>query len=156
VVLLQVRASRDIVSVASAARAARRGGLLLAACCLLFAASAGISAWASALVLLAAITVQSLAEVLSSAAGWALSYDLAHPSAPGAYQGIFASGFALAAMLAPLVMTSTALRLGFAGWAVVAGLFGAAGTALVPASRWAERRLAGAGAAPASGLAGVR
>jgi MFS family permease len=141
VVLLQVRASRGVTSVSTAARTARRGAILLAASCLLFAGSSGISAWSAALVLVAAMTVQSLAEVLCSSAGWGLSYDLADPAAPGAYQGVFASGFALAAMLAPIVVTSTALRFGFAGWAILAGGFAAAGAALVPVSRWAAGRL---------------
>lgn len=140
VVLLQVRASRGISTVPAAARAARRGGILLAACCLLFAGSHGVPGWAAALVLLAAITVQSLAEVLCSVAGWALSYDLGDPAAPGAYQGVYASGFALSAMLAPIVVTSTALHFGIAGWAVLAGVFAAAGLALVPVCRWAASR----------------
>ena len=84
--------------------------------------------------------MQTLAEVLCSAAGWALSYDLADPDAPGAYQGVFTSGFALAGMLAPLIVTSTALRFGFAGWVALGALFAAAGLALVPVSRWAAER----------------
>ena len=142
-VLLQVRASRGVTSVPLAARAARRGGLLLAVCCVIFALADGVSALAAAFILLAGIAVQTLAEVLCSAAGWALSYDLADPAAPGAYQGVFSSGFALAAMLAPIVVTSTALRFGFAGWAALGALFAVAGAALVPVSRWAAGRMTG-------------
>jgi MFS family permease len=140
-VLLQVRASRRITSIASAASAARRGGILLAACCLIFAAADGVPALPAALILLAGIVVQTLAEVVCSAAGWALSYDLADPAAPGAYQGVFTSGFATAGMLAPIVATSTALRFGFAGWVVLGAIFVAAGAALVPVSEWASERM---------------
>jgi MFS family permease len=142
-VLLQVRASRRITSIASAASAARRGGILLAACCLIFAAADGVPALPAALILLAGIVVQTLAEVVCSAAGWALSYDLADPAAPGAYQGVFTSGFATAGMLAPIVATSTALRFGFAGWVVLGAIFVAAGATLAPVSRWAADRRAG-------------
>jgi len=141
VVFLQVRASRGITSVGGAARAARRGSVLLAGCCLLFAWAHGVSAWAASLLLVAGIVVQTLSEVLCSAAGWALSYDLAHPDAPGAYQGVYTSGFALAGMLAPLIVTSTALHFGFTGWLMLAAIFVAAGVALPPASRWAAARL---------------
>jgi hypothetical protein len=112
----------------------------------LFGWAHGVSAWVAVLLLTAGIVAQSLAEVISSAAGWAMSYDLARPEAPGAYQGVYMSGFALAGMLAPLVVTSTALHFGMTGWLVLAGLFAAAGAALVPVSR----RAAAALAAPAS------
>ena len=123
VVLFQVRASRDITSVPLAARAARRGGLLLAISCLLFAGADAPSAWGASALLLVGITVQSLSEVVSSAAGWSLGYDLARSDHPGAYQGVYASGSALSSMLAPVIVTSTALRYGFAGWTVLAAIF---------------------------------
>jgi len=137
-VLLQVRASRNITTVPLAARAAVRGGLLLAACCLIFATADGVSALPATLILLAGAAVQTMAEVVCSAVGWTMSYDLADPSAPGAYQGVYATGFALASMLAPIVVTSTALKFGFAGWATLAAIFALAGLALVPVSRWAS------------------
>jgi len=139
-VVLQVRASRGVTSIPLAARAARRGGLLLAACCLIFAAADGVAAAPAALILLVGIAVQTLAEVLLSAAGWAMSYDLADPAQPGAYQGVFSSSYALAAMAAPFVATSTALRFGFAGWVALGALFIAAGFALTPVTRWASAR----------------
>jgi hypothetical protein len=53
---------------------------------------------------------------------------------------VFTGGFALAGMLAPLVVTSTALRFGFVGWCVLAATFAAAGVALIPAARMREIR----------------
>jgi dipeptide/tripeptide permease len=84
--------------------------------------------------------VQTVGELLTSAVGWALSYELADPKAPGAYQGVFNAGFAAAIMLAPLLVTSTALRFGLAGWALLAALFATSGLVLVPVGRWAAAR----------------
>jgi MFS family permease len=140
VVLMQVPASRGVTDVTSAARAAARGGLLMAVSCLLLATAHGVPAWAAVTLLLSGVVVQTLSEVTSSAAGWALSYDLADEAHHGAYQGVYSSGFALAFMLAPIVVTSTALRHGLAGWCVLAALFAAAGLGLVPATAWAESR----------------
>ena len=142
VVLMQVRASRGVTDVASAARAAARGGLLMAGSCLLLAGAHGVPAWTAVVLLLAGIVIQTLSEVSCSAAGWAMSYDLADPAQPSAYQGVYQSGFALAAMLAPLIVTSTALRFGFVGWCLLAALFAAAGLALTPVSAWAASRRA--------------
>ncbi len=145
IVLLQVRASRGITSVDSAARACRRAGVLLAVAFVLYAAAHGPAAWVAAVFLVAGTVVQAVAELISSSGGWALSYDLADPDRPGAYQGVFSSGFALAGMLGPLIVTFTALRFGWPGWITLAVVLAAAGWALVPAGRWAEtRRLANA------------
>ena len=62
-----------------------------------------------------------------------------HPDAPGAYQGVFTSGFAAGQMLAPVVVTATAIHLGKPGWAILAAVFALTGIALVPAARWALR-----------------
>jgi MFS family permease len=140
VVVMQVPASRGVTDVTSAARAAARGGLLMAGSCLLLATAHGVPAWATVALLLSGVVVQTLSEVTSSAAGWALSYDLADEAHHGAYQGVYSSGFALAFMLAPIVVTSTALRHGFAGWCVLAAIFAAAGLTLIPATAWAESR----------------
>ncbi len=158
VVLFQVRATRGVTTVPLAARAARRGGLLLALSCLVFAAAHGPSAAVASGILVAAVVLQTLSEMVSSAAGWALSYDLADERAHGAYQGVFSSGFALAAMLAPLVATATALHHGTAGWALLAAVFAAAGLALGPATRWAAASRAGVSsgtAVTASGSGGT-
>jgi len=83
--------------------------------------------------------VQTFGEMLSAASGWTLSYDLAAPDAPGAYQGVFNGGFAAGQMLAPLVITVTAIHLGGIGWLILAAVFAATGAAMVPVSRWAVR-----------------
>lgn len=139
IVLFQVRATRGIEKPAPAARVARRSGLLLALACVVFGLAHGLGpAWA-VVVLLAAAVIQAVAEMLSSAAGWALSYELADPAAPGAYQGLYNSGFAAATMIAPALTTGTAIQYGLPGWLVLGAMFAVAGAALVPVTRWAIR-----------------
>ncbi|BCJ30758.1 MFS transporter [Actinocatenispora sera] len=137
IVLFQVRATRNIADPAPAARVARRAGLLLAAACAVYGLAHGVGPVAAVLILLAATGLQAVAEMLSSAAGWALSYELADPAAPGAYQGLYNTGFAAASMLAPALTTNTAIRFGLGGWLALAALFAVAGAALVPVTRWA-------------------
>ncbi|GAA1399514.1 MFS transporter [Kitasatospora putterlickiae] len=137
VVLFQVRASRGVTDVPSAARACARGALLLAAGCLGYAAAQYGPAWAAATALLAGALVHSLGELLTSAGGWTLSLDLADARAHGEYQGVFLSGQAAAHVIGPLVVTLTAVDHGAVGWMVLAGLFALAGPALPPVVRGA-------------------
>ncbi|MFD9796192.1 MFS transporter [Streptomyces sp. NPDC059070] len=139
VALLQVRATRGARDLPGAVRAMGRAGLLLAAACVVFALSAGLSPLWAVLVLVAGSVVQVFAEVLSSAGGWTLAYELADSRAHGVYQGVFGSGAAVALMAGPALVTVTAVGHGFAGWAVLAGLFAAAGLAVGPAVRRAQR-----------------
>lgn len=89
-------------------------------------------AWLAVALLIAAALAHAFAEVMSQAGGWGLSFELADPRAPGAYQGVFSMGFNLGAMAAPIVVTA-ALGLGLAGWALLAVVFAASalGTTLI-------------------------
>lgn len=138
VVAFQVRATRTTRDLGSAARACRTSGLLLAASCLAVAATHGLPAATAAVVLLAAVVLETAGEVLSQAGGWLLSYDLADPAATGAYQGVFNAGAAAGMMLGPAVVTTAAIGHGPLGWAVPAALFALSGAAMVPVVRWAE------------------
>ncbi|MEK2489718.1 MFS transporter [Kitasatospora purpeofusca] len=145
VVVFQVRASRGVTDVPSAARACERGALLLAGGCLVYAAAQYGPAWAAAGALLVGALVHSLGELLTSAGGWTLSLDLADPRSHGEYQGVFMSGQAAAHVIGPLVVTLTAVDHGAVGWVVLAGVFALAGPALTAAVRGAGP---GADAAP--------
>ncbi|MFF2542039.1 MFS transporter [Kitasatospora sp. NPDC058063] len=139
VVVFQVRASRGVDDVPSAALACARGGLLLAGGCLLYAAAqSGPAAVATAAILVGAL-VHSLGELLTSAGGWTLSLDLADPRSHGEYQGVFMSGQAAAHVIGPLVISLTVVDHGVVGWAVLAGVFALAGAALPAAVRHAEQ-----------------
>ncbi|MEU9077310.1 MFS transporter [Kitasatospora sp. NPDC048538] len=139
VVVFQVRASRGVGDVRSAARACARGALLLAVGCLCYAAARHGSAALAAGVVLAGALVHSLGELLTSAGGWTLSLDLADPRAHGEYQGVFMSGQAAAHVIGPLVVALTVVDHGVAGWVVLAGLFVLAGSALPVVTRRAAR-----------------
>jgi MFS family permease len=139
IVMLQLHATRRIGSIGTAGRAARRSGLLLGLACLVYASASGTAAWIATALLVAGGVVQTFGEMISAAAGWTLSYDLAAPDAPGAYQGVFNGGFAAGQMLAPVIVTTTAIDLGGPGWLILAVVFVGAGAAMVPATRWAIR-----------------
>ncbi len=132
VVLLQVRMSRGTDTVAGAARVMRHAGWVMALACGLWAAAGWVRGddWVPAAtataVLVAAAVAHSLAEITSSAAGWALSFELAPADRIGAYQGVYGTGYAVAAMVAPAVVTLTAIDLGTPGWAILAVVFLAA------------------------------
>lgn len=148
VVLLQVRMSRGTGTPRGAGRAMKRAGWLMVAACALWAVAGAIGGdgWIPVAVavtlLLAAAFVHSLAEIASSAAGWSLSFDLAPPERVGGYQGVYGTGSAVGVMLAPAVVTLTAIDLGALGWAILAGLFAvsAAGVALIARRSAAETR----------------
>ncbi|MET9183171.1 MFS transporter [Kitasatospora aureofaciens] len=140
VIALQVRATRGTEERTAAARACRRAGLLLAASCLVLALAHGLPGILAAVVVLAGIALQSLAEVMGQAGGWALSYDLAGERGHGAYQGVFNAGTAAALMAGPALVSTAVIGYGPAGWAVLGAVLAAAGLAMGPAVRWAGRR----------------
>ncbi|MFC5663322.1 MFS transporter [Kitasatospora misakiensis] len=142
VVFFQVRASRGVTDVPSAARACAQGAVLLAGWCLIYAAAQYGPAWAATGALLVGALVHSVGELLTSAGGWTLSLDLADPRAHGEYQGVFMSGQAAAHVIGPLVVTLTAVDHGAVGWVVLAGVFALAGPALLPAARGSLSRAA--------------
>lgn len=142
VVVLQVWASRGTESPQRAARALLRAGALLAAACVVFGLAHGLPAPLAVLVLLLGGVIHTFGEMLSAAAGWALSYDLADPAAQGEYQGIFNSGKAAGMLLSPLLITATAIQFGMGGWLTLAIMFLLAGAACIPAAHRAANRAA--------------
>jgi hypothetical protein len=148
VVLFQVRVARRVHDLASAARQVARSGLLMLAACAVFPLSAlGTSAWAAGLVLLAGAVVQVIAEMMLGSGAWEISFDLALQHKQGQYQGFFGTGTAVARMLGPVLLTTLIIGWGTAGWIVLGVLFLAAGIAMAPAVRWAQRTRAAAAAA---------
>jgi MFS family permease len=134
--LLQVWAARGANSLYSAGRAVAKAGTLLAVACGLYAAAA-YGAVAVMIVALALATIaHSFAEILSEAGGWTLAFELADPANAGAYQGVNQTGTAVGTMLAPLVVTTTAIQHGTAGWAALAALFLITGLSTLRLVRW--------------------
>jgi hypothetical protein len=70
-----------------------------------------------------------------------MAFELADPARAGAYQGLSQTGYALAQMLSPFVVTTSAIDHGTAGWIALGVLFAATGTGTaVVANHAASRR----------------
>ena len=138
VIALQIPLSRGTDDIRRAGRVVLIAGGLMLLACGLYAASAGTPSDAvpdaadasigvgiglAITLLVAGAFAHALAEILSQAGTWGLSFELADPLRAGAYQGMFGMGFSLGAMCAPLIITATALQLGTLGWAILAALF---------------------------------
>jgi MFS family permease len=139
VVLFQVPLSRGTHDLRKAGRVSAVAAWLMAAACFVYASATGLpTGFAIAVIVLAALA-HAFAEVLSQAGGWGLSFELADPVRAGTYQGVFSMGYSVGAMAAPLVVTSTALTHGLAGWAILAAIFLASGLGTWAIARSAAR-----------------
>jgi MFS family permease len=114
--------------------------VLLVACLVFALSAAGDSPLVAVAVLLLAAALQALAEMMQASGSWEISFDLAPPGKHGQYQGFFGSGFTVARMLGPLLVTTLIISWGTAGWLLLGGVFLAAGAAMVPAVRTARAR----------------
>lgn len=123
VIVFQVRLSRGTHDLRQAGRVTGLAGLLMVAACILYAVAAGLPMWVAITVLMIGATAHAFAEVWSQAGVWGLSFELADEERAGSYQGVFAMGFGVGSMAAPLVVNATALTHGFAGWLGLAALF---------------------------------
>lgn len=145
VVLFQVRASRGTHDLRVAGRVTMIAGWLMVAACLVYALAAGMPAWAAIVILIVGMIAHTFAEILSQAGAWGLSFELADSVRAGAYQGVFGMGFSLGALASPIVVNATAITFGFAGWAMLAGIFLASAVGI-----WLIARRAAAASAPVS------
>lgn len=134
--LLQVWAARGANTLYSAGRAVAQAGTLLAVACGLYATAAHGAVAVMIVALTLATIAHSFAEILSEAGGWTLAFELADPANAGAYQGVNQTGMAVGTMLAPLVVTTTAIEHGTAGWAALAALFLITGLSTLGLVRW--------------------
>ncbi|HEX5089802.1 MAG TPA: MFS transporter [Nocardioides sp.] len=130
VAAFQVRAARGTDDVRLAGRTARRGSLLLAAACLMYGVTGPLGALVAVVVLVLAGLLGAWAEVWTEAGAWGLAFELADPASAGRYQGLFTTGYSLAGMVAPALVTATAVDHGLSGWAVLAVVFALAGVSL--------------------------
>ncbi|WNI14325.1 MFS transporter [Actinacidiphila sp. ITFR-21] len=108
---------------------------------------------ASALAVLAAVLV-TCAELLQSAGGWTISYELARPDRRAQYLATFQLGTALQSIIAPALITSLVLprTLGWPAFAVAAVAVGA-GVQLVVGHRVPEAPAESADPAERAGVA---
>jgi hypothetical protein len=132
---LQVRASRGTHDVRHAGVTVRRASWLLAAACVLYALAGYGNLVAACALLVVAALAHSLGEILGEAGGWGMAFELADPQHAGAYQGLSQTGYAVASMVAPALVTATAIEHGTVGWLGLAALFVVAGTAAAMVAR---------------------
>jgi MFS family permease len=159
-ITLTVRLSRGVDDVATAATRQHWAGWSLAACCVLVAMTAGAGgAWASVLLLGAAIAM-TLGELWQSIGSWGLSYALAPEGQRAYYLTVYRLGEPWVAIAGPAVLTVGVIGAGPVGWLCLAGVFALTGTAVrVIAARGGRAGQGGAGelrpprAAPADGQA---
>ncbi|WP_049556184.1 MFS transporter [Nonomuraea sp. SBT364] len=148
VAVLQVRVSRGVHDVRRAGIAVRRASWLIALACGLYAlAGYGNAVIACALLIMAALA-HTLGEILGEAGGWGMAFELADQRSAGAYQGLSQTGYAIAAMVSPVLVTSTAVEHGTVGWLALAALFVAGGTGAAMVARRHRPRETAAAAGP--------
>ena len=126
VALFQVRAARGTHDIGVAGRTVRRGSLLLATACLVYGAAGSVGAIAAVVLLLSAELLASCAEIWTEAGGWGLAFELADPRSAGRYQGLSQTGYSIANMIAPALVTVTAVEHEMAGWVLLAAIFAGA------------------------------
>ncbi|MFI7673741.1 MFS transporter [Actinophytocola sp. NPDC049390] len=144
VVLFQVRVAGKVTDLASALRFMRLAGVTLLAACVVFALSGlGAPAWAAVAVLVVAAALQAAAEMMQASGAWELGFSLAPEGRHGQCQGFFGSGFTVARMLGPLLVTTVVLGWGTTGWLLLGGVFVTTSAMFGPAVRWAERTRGG-------------
>jgi len=142
VVLFQVKVASRVTNLDSAARLVRFAGIALLAACVVFATSGyGAPAWVAVVILLTAAALQAGAEMMQASGSWEISFGLAPEGRHGQYQGFFGSGFTVARMLGPLLVTTLVMSWGTAGWVLLGLVFLGAGAAMGPAVRWAAHSL---------------
>ena len=139
VVLFQVRVSRGIGTVRQGARANTRAGFVLALACVVFATSGYGGTWVAVGLLVLGALVQVAGELLQAAGSWAIGFGLAPDDAQGQYQGTYAMGFSLSAMLAPAVLVALVVTGGWPGWLFLGLVFVVTGLLVPPATAWALR-----------------
>ncbi|MEU6575144.1 MFS transporter [Streptomyces sp. NPDC046805] len=139
VVLLQVRASREVDDSVSAARAMRRSGLAFFAGMASIALVAGLPTWVALVGIVFGIFVHTVGELWHTAGSLELRFCLAPAHAQGQYMGLFGFGAGLANVVAPSLLALFCITWGVTGWLVLGGVFVVTGLVTPPVVRWAQR-----------------
>ena len=132
-VVLQVPLARAAATRAGAFRVLRRSGLALAASCVLLALATGRPPGLAAALLVAGVAVLTVGELLQSAGGWELSYDLAPADAQGEYQAAYSMLNGVRDSVGPAVVIAALVAGGVGGWLALAAGFAAVGATVAPA-----------------------
>ena len=134
VVLLQVRATRNIAARGGITRSYRTAAVSFVLACGAFALAAGAPAVAATVLLVFALGALTSAELVTSAGEWFLSVNLAPARLRERYLSVSKTSMAVQQAAGPVLVTTTLTGWGRPGWLALASLL-AAGTL-------ASRRLA--------------
>jgi hypothetical protein len=139
VVLFQVRAGRNVDTVARGGTALRRSGVIFLVSCSLIGLAAGIPEWITIVLLVGAVTIHTIGELYYSAGSFIVSFGLAPEHAQGEYQGLAGIGLFVGGASSSVLMIGVVLSLGRIGWVGLGGLFLLLGLAAPVVVRWGER-----------------
>jgi MFS family permease len=140
VVALQIPFSRGTHDIRRAGNAVAIAGVSMAVACGIYSVTAGVPPVAAIVLLTLGMVAHTIAEILSSAGTWGLSYELADPRRIGEYQGLFAMAFSIGSMVTPAIVTITVIENGTAGWAALAALLLGSALAIAAIARRAAPR----------------
>ncbi len=118
VVLLQMRATRRMNGLRSAAGFLAGGGAVMFVSFLLMAAVPSVPDVLGIATLFAAVTINALGEIFWAAGSYELSFGLAPPEALGQYLGLYSTSGGLGRAVSQALVTFLCLSLGFPGWIV--------------------------------------
>jgi hypothetical protein len=132
-ILLQIRISRGTDSLAGGVLAMRRASVCLAASSAVLAFAGQLGAFGASVLLFVGIVLLSFGELLQSAGGWSLSYELAPRDQQGEYLAVFNLGVAAMYTVGPALVAIGIVDRGLPGWFGLAACFLVAGWLVRPA-----------------------
>ena len=139
VTVFTVPLSRGTEDPLRAGRVFAIAGGLMALACVVYALAEGAPVWLAITVLVVGALAHALAEVLSQAAGWGLSFELADPNSVGAYQGLVGMGWGIITAIGPPILAFTALQFGLLGWIALGVMFAVSALGVLAIGRSAGR-----------------
>lgn len=140
-VLLQIRISRGVESLAASIRALRVASVCLAGCCVVLAFAGRLDPVGASVLLVAGIVLLSFGELYQAAGRWSVSYELAPRDRQGEYLAVFGLGQAAMYMVGPALLTIGVIESGWPGWLGLAAVFLAAGWLVRPVVTAAKAQL---------------
>ena len=139
VTVFTVPLSRGTEDPRRAGRVFAIAGGLMAVACVVYALAEGAPVWLAITVLVVGAFAHAFAEILSQAAGWGLSFELADPASAGAYQGLVGMGWGVITAIGPPILAFTALQFGLLGWIALGVMFLASALGVLVIGRRAGR-----------------
>lgn len=128
---LQMRLSRGVEGLRSAATRQRRAGIALAVCCLLVALTGTTGPAVTVVLVLVATVALTIGEVYQAIGGWGLSFELSPEASRGYFLSVYGLGSTGAMIIGPWLLTAVVMPAGELGWAGLAAMLAIVG-ACVP------------------------